>query len=331
MGAKMRSKNDELQPSLFLGPQFQKFPAHSKVVTWEKIKEKIKAGQGQGHFENYTPWIRVTRHWRNAKSVSGHLAAPELNRHHHNLSANEHIAIQFFKWLGAVDVREQFPIWPFEHDHPIVGLPGVANLAKCRGLTEIAKEAGIKHGKNVGSSSDYVATIDMLTTWHTQNSFKLIAIDCKPYDLNRIDTASMRDRERLELARRYCKENNIHWCLFNSQTLPKNFVKNLDALCPTLKRQEIIDLKNSQHYSSLVTLLNSEGTRSKPFFLIKQFASENRLEEQQVFVMFKYGVWTQDIDHNFENYFDTWNHLIPGGKKLKEQMRARFLGELEIA
>ncbi len=327
----MPSKNDELQQSLFLGPQFQKFPTHSNVVTWEKTKEKIKAGQGQGHFENYIPWIRVTRHWHNTKSVSGHLAAPELNRHHHYVSANELTAFQFFKWLGAVDVREQFPIWPFEHDHPMVGLPGVGNLAKCRGLTEIAKEAGIKHGKNVGSNSDYVATIDMLTTWYTPNSVKLIAIDCKPYDLKRIDAASMRDRERLELARRYCKENNIHWFLFNSQTLPKNFVKNLDALYPTLKRQEIIDLKNSSHYRKLVQFLNSEGKRSKPFFLIKQFASENNFDEKDVFVMFKYGVWTQDIDHNFENYFDTWNHLIPGGRSLKKQMRARYLEEHGIA
>lgn len=327
----MRSKSAELQLSLFLGAQFQKLPTHSNVVTWEKIKEKIKAGQGQGHFEEYVPWLRVTRNWHNVKSASGHLAAPELNRHHHYVSTNEHIAFQFFKWLGAIDVREQFPVWPFEHDHPMAGLPGVGSLAKCRGLTDIALDAGIKHGKNIGGKSDFVATIDMLTTWLTPNGIRLIAIDCKPYDYTHLDAASLRDRERLELARRYCMENDIEWILFNSQTLSKNFVKNLDALYPTLKREEAIDLKSSQHYKELVRLLNSEGTKSKPFFLIKQFANKHNLAEQHAFAMFKFGVWTQDIDHNFENYLDTWNQLLPGGRLLKEKMRSRFLGGLEVA
>ncbi len=120
----------------------------------KNLREQIKAGRGQGHGADYQPWLQVSRRRSPSNGNINFRHLPILGRHSHFMSRNEwHIAL-WILWLGVEDLREQFPLWPFPHPHPLFGRAEVeqTRLPSSRGTLEIAKELGIDHGRIVGSN-----------------------------------------------------------------------------------------------------------------------------------------------------------------------------------
>ena len=199
-------------------------------MTWEKIKNLIAAGYGQGHFSDYKPWLRVTKRDYSPTSTIGHHPSIAQGRLHHYRSLGEYALILVLKWLGAVDVRDQFPVWPWEHDHPGAGLPGFEKPPRLRGLVSIAKDAGVEHGAYPGTNIPYIATIDILSTWRrTDQSYYLLAHECKPFGKVYVPNLLDPTKERLVLTRRYCLEANIPNQLAHPETLNKELIRNLEA------------------------------------------------------------------------------------------------------
>lgn len=137
-----------------------------KAMTIGRLQGLILQGFGQGRGEGYTPWIRVTR--GNAPRKSNHVVAVThvQARPLHLLSRLEYRAVRLAMWLGAVEVREQFPLWPWTGGpHPMAGLDDERDraLPTTLGLLALAKKAGIRHGHFVGAPNlPYVATTDLV-------------------------------------------------------------------------------------------------------------------------------------------------------------------------
>src|SRR5690348_10023239 len=83
-------------------------PPQTGLMTRKKLAALISAGYGQGHFQRYKPWLRVTKRDYSPQSVVGHLPAVEFARAHHFRSIAERDTIHVVKWLGACDVRDAF-------------------------------------------------------------------------------------------------------------------------------------------------------------------------------------------------------------------------------
>lgn len=141
-------------------------PSQSGRMTWKKLDALLDAGYGQGHRARYKPWLRVTRRECSPCSTVGHLPATELRRLYHFRSIAERTVIILLRWLGAYDLRDQFPAWPWPHRHPSDGLPGMSEPRQ-RGLLEVARGLGIDHGTFVGSAIPYIATLDVMSTWRS--------------------------------------------------------------------------------------------------------------------------------------------------------------------
>lgn len=176
------------------------------VMTINKLENTVDEGRGQGHGLKYLPWLFIRR--RNPSPVSNQVAGailPGLNRECCFLARTEWLIALMSYWLGALDVREQFPLWPWPHPHPLYGVPCCdwRNLPASPGLIEIAKEAGIDHGVFVGSKVPYVATTDLAVTVRVDPQPRLAAIAVKAEKplLDSEPTDSV--RSRLELERRY--------------------------------------------------------------------------------------------------------------------------------
>ena len=106
-----------------------------KAMTAGRLQALIRQGFGQGRGERYVPWIRVTR--GNAPRKSNHVVAVThvQSRPVHLLSRLEYRALRLAVWLGAIEVREQFPLWPWQGGpHPMAGLDVDAR----RKLTHVA-------------------------------------------------------------------------------------------------------------------------------------------------------------------------------------------------
>lgn len=102
------------------------------------------------------------------------------------------------RYLRALDVREQFPLWPFPHPHPLVDHPETQQRRprQCPGLIAIADKLGVDHGREVGSDVPYVASLDLLVTLKRKNGMGLAGIALKPHELilaTVLDTPLLKD------------------------------------------------------------------------------------------------------------------------------------------
>lgn len=195
-------------------------------MSWELLKQHVDDRRGQGWGMSYLPWLWIRR--RNPSPVSNQVAGamlPGLNRECCFLARTEWLIALLCYWLGALDVREQFPLWPWHHPHPLEGvLPGQTGvLPTSVGLVEIAKDAGIDHGRFVGSNVPYCATTDVVATVQGQDGLRLAAIAVKAKKALLEAEPADRALERLELERRYHKALGDHFEVATEELVPETF------------------------------------------------------------------------------------------------------------
>lgn len=298
-------------------------PTQTGRMTAKKLEALIRAGYGQGHFQRYKPWLRVTKRDSSPVSFVGHLPSPEFARLHHFRAIAERRTIQLARWLGAIDVREQYPMWPWTHPHPAMGLEGVEDPGPVRGLIEIAAEAHIRHGNFLGTRLPYIGTIDMLTTWRRNDgSWLLIALDNKPEETVLAPTIVSRVKERLELARRYCTECQIKHLIIHAELLPSELTTNIDALAPPADFQTI----RTSLYLEVVESLQEHGYTQSPLIILDRIASRRSRSIFELHKLFHLTLWRLDVDHDLTLPFDPAEPLQKGGITVKQQLRSAWLG-----
>lgn len=300
-------------------------PPQTGLMTFEKLYALIEAGHGQGHFQRYKPWLRVTKRDLSPNSVIGHLPAPTLGRTHHYRSIAEKETIHIAKWLGAIDVRDQFPAWPWMHQHPGVGLPGFDGTSKLRGLISISKEAGVEHGNYIGTKIPYVATIDILTTWISPDKkHYLIALQNKPEKISKSPEPNTRPKQRLEIIRRYCIESDITHRIIHAEKFPRELPVNLEFLEPNLRTQEIQSIANSHLYKRVLHELKINGYSDPPQKIINYVASRNKSQLNILFKLLHLALWRTDIDHDLTLPYRPCDPLTKGGENFLHDLRGAW-------
>lgn len=298
-------------------------PSQAGRMTAKKLEALIQAGYGQGHFQRYKPWLRVTKRDSSPSSFVGHLPSPEFARLHHFRAIAERRTIQLACWLGAKDVREQYPMWPWAHPHPAEGLDGVDSSASVRGLIDIAAEAHIRHGNFPGTHLPYIGTIDMLTTWKRHDgSWLLIAIDNKPEETVFAPTIMSRIKERLELARRYCVECQIRYLIVHAELFPLELAANIDAFAPTSALHSLF----TPLYLEVVDALREHGYTQSPLTILKRIESRRACSPLELQTNFHLALWRLDVDHDLTLPFDPAEPLQKGGIAVKQRLRKEWLG-----
>ena len=296
-------------------------------MTRKKLDALIRAGYGQGHFQRYKPWLRVTKRDYSPNSNVGHLPARSLARAHHYRARAERNTIQVAKWLGAVDVREAYPAWPWSHEHPGYGLSGFDEAPRLPGLSQIAIEAGILHGSFPGTNIPYVATLDMLTTWRDRGGrYRLVAFENKPEEVTYAPNPLSRPKERLELTRRYCRLAGIPHRIIHAENLPPELIVNLDLLEPHLTKQRLDDLTGSSAYEEVVDTLEARGHDTPPNNLLTDIQRRRGHSDSTLTAALHLALWRQDVDHDLSKPFKPWQPLCRGGIALKAELFDTWVG-----
>ncbi len=300
-------------------------PRSSRVMTQQKLTEQIRSGYGQGHGSSYQPWIKIRR--MNSSPNSNQVVAwmAPLGRTAHYFSRGEYHTALVLLWLGVSDLREQFPLWPMPHPHPMEGAIAAenVNLPWSRGLLQIAHEAGIEHGVEFGTKIPYVATIDLLAMAFLDDGPRLIGFSSKPFEFPNEDV-KLRTLERLELERRYFNDIDAGYFVTSAAIVPGLMASQLEWW---------LDGSILNQSPDLIPLIDCFADRVNQYKdqsiseVVRETAQNLSISLDAAWMLFKHCAWTQKIDIDPSIRIVTSHPIKPGGVALRTTLRQKFFGK----
>ncbi|SIQ68095.1 TnsA endonuclease N terminal [Aromatoleum tolulyticum] len=296
----------------------------AKGMSWKKLMERVQGGHGQGHGRNYRPWLTIRR--KNPSPTSNQVVSwmPGLGRVAHYFSRGEYHTALMLLWLGVLDIREQFPLWPMPHPHPLTGVPGTQDgqLPWSRGLLKIAQDAGIDHGYEFGTRLPYVATLDLLVSVPGHHGPTLAGFSSKPID-DADDEVRWRTLERLELERRYCGELGIPYRVSYSALIPLLMAGQLEWLLDSA------NLDYAPHLARLADFF-ARGFCERPDLSItdavQASAKHMELDSDTGWLLFRHCAWHQKIDIDLSHRILTSLPARLGGRQVCDALRTQLFG-----
>lgn len=291
-----------------------------------RLSELINDGYGQGRNDGYCPWIRIRR--RLISKVSNLVVLPTplyAWRSLHLLSGYEDRAANLALWLGAMEVREQFPAWPDPHEHPLTGLcPDRDRLLPfAPGLREIARACGIDHGVYPSTKIPFVATVDLALRLGKPPHDRLVLWSCKPLELM-LEKGGERRLERLELERRYALAIGALNVVIDGSEAPRKFFARLDWFRPL--HDEMLVFSGSAileefvahflHVCGSMPLNQAVRATGKRFHLTADLAHR----------LFRLASWIGHIDLDFMRPISMSRPIKRDGGATRKRMRMELLG-----
>jgi hypothetical protein len=298
-------------------------------MTRSRLQSLIRQGFGQGRDEMYVPWIRVTR--GNAPRQSNHIVAKisAQNAPLHLMSAMEHEAARVASWLGANEIRSQFPLFPWSgHPHPTAGLCAAhdAQLAPTRGLLEIAQQAGIKHGTYVGAPDlPYVATSDLAVSLGDVTHQQLMFWAVKPAALLRGLKPNARMLQRIHLERLYADSVGAKHVLYDGSHVNPDLLTNLDWLEPL--RSDRSDLAVLNERARFVTAFKQRSPDEPLRDRIAHAAQAVAVDITTAQRHFRTAAWMTEIDIDLSRPILMSLPMTTGGGEFKTSLFVRLTGE----
>lgn len=292
-------------------------------LLFKQICERILDGAGSGHCSAFQPWLQLRR--KNASKESNQVRGwiVPLGRTATYMSRGEYRTALLLLWLKIADLREQYPIWPTAHPHPLEGAElAPSNLKPSRGLLAIASESGINHEKEIGTKIPYIATIDFAATVVIDGIARLFLFALKPI-AHRDQAVEWKTAGRLELERRYSEEIEATYKVIYSGIVSDELAANLDKWAVHSDLSEHPHLRASiQRFNDAMNVNHGLSIRES----IAKAADDCGLEPSDAWVLHNYCAWHQiiDIDPRKELL-----HSYPapqGGRAFRQKLREQFFG-----
>lgn len=298
------------------------------IVTWKTLSERIDAGRGQQHHDKYLPWI-----WIRRKNVSGQSnqvvdPMPGYRRGNHFLALVEwHVALLCI-YLGVLDVREQFPLWPQEHQHPLCDYP-TAYTQKwnhCRGLMEIADELNIDHGYEIGSDAPYVATLDIAATVRRKDGIGLAGLSLKPHELVLTTETDARINERLTLENVCLREYGASHKIVDKSILGPYTGGNLELLSSGNRLPA--ELRDSRLQTEFVTRFIDIAQITSINEAIFRASKQMGMSKVDGNLLWRHCTWKRYIEIDITKPLEISSPLKIGGRAIMDAISTELFGEV---
>lgn len=299
-------------------------------MTEKRLLDLVRSGYGQGHGRNYRAFLKNTRSAiskRGTQSSGKTLYA--FDRACDFKSRQEKKIARALLWLGASDVREQFPIWPMIHPHPLRGAPGseLMDLPDAPGLASIARQAGIRLGVFIGTDTPYVATIDYMVTVYRTKIPNLVAVACKDRDVVMSDAPLSRPLERLELERLYCEQICVPHVIVDREVFGAQLLANLEWLMPD--ETTVCELSKDPSLDEFLTSIAKALILLPIDIAVEHVSTQFGWPATRGFTAFRYATWTQFLDIDLTQPILMTQMATGGGNQIRELLRQEIFGEID--
>ncbi|AWH18467.1 hypothetical protein C1922_14755 [Stenotrophomonas sp. ZAC14D2_NAIMI4_7] len=300
----------------------------SRKFSLPQLELAFKQGRGIGVGEDYRPWIQITRNRSSPLSNLRVTQIPYMRRSLHCLSRGEAHMVHYLRWLGASDIREQYPMWNWPHAHPLAQLREDLGCGEMHpGMAAVAEKAQFVLRTYPGTDIRTVLTMDLMVTVPAEiNKARLVAISCKP--LQRVLEGREDDREiqRLELDRLYCEAGKIPFVLAHPEQLPRTLIVQLEAYGPVGDPDRYRVLASSSEYADFVDRLDSLVYTRPAMQAARRAAKGLPWDHDTMVSALRTSIWHQHIDVDLATQISLARPLRPGGKAFRAAQAAKWLG-----
>jgi hypothetical protein len=292
------------------------------------IRGYCSKGRGFGHGEDYQAWIQLRRWNASPVSVQTFGNVPPFRRSGSFLSRSEWLLALVLSWVGC-HVREQFPMWPWYHMHPLYGQTSGAdgNLPRSSGTLELCKRAGIEHGKFVGTRIPYVWTFDLCATlaWLPieQQTCALISVKPLSSELYSGDIDPIaRGPEKLEVERRFAHELKLPYFVADRSSYPGPLLGNLEwlrnaAIVPSAHPIAIAINQYLQRHGHELHCYPPNEWKSR-------FQRDFNLTVEEADHAIQHILWHQYADADLSKDVNLDAVQRPGGQRLRDAIRSNL-------
>lgn len=297
------------------------------VMNIDRLLRLILQGFGQGRGDDYKPWIPVTRGLPAAVSNIGVFHVSTQARPLHLLSRLEQGAAHVAAWIGARELREQFPLFPWAWIHPLSGLHPARDclLPAAPALLSIGEEAGIDIGRFVGSERvPFVATTDLVLRFGEPPNDRLIFWSCKPRGVLDDPKSAPQAERRIELESRYARKVGAFHAVYDGSHASKTLVTQLDWLAPRYGEYDS-DVERSLRCKFAETFNRFDAGRATGD-LIAASAQELKTNIKEAQRLFRACAWEGSIDADLSHPIVMSRALRRGGSTIKREIKKLLAG-----
>jgi hypothetical protein len=291
--------------------------------TLSKLTEKIARGFGRGRGRTYYPWLETSKSNSSGVSYNYFEHLPVRPQNVHMMSKLEHMLMLQACYLQPLEVREQFPLWPFEHPHPHDGWCDAldAQCGEMPGLYDLARDSGIDHGHFVGTRGlPYVATTDfVLYDKREDEGDRLTFISCKPSEVYKTDA---RARERVALDRIYANVANAQHIFLTEKDIDPMLCENLQWILPTYSRVELYGRSPQLH--DFAAVLQTSLAQMPLGNAILRAGSAVAVQGELMHEFFRLAAWLGLIDINLTQPVVMCEYASLGGHRVRSHLHKKY-------
>ena len=259
----------------------------TKRFTPTVLARFAREGRGNGLYETYVPWHRVSRGDPSSRGRS-HLQMWN-GRQRELLSDGEWTCVLFATMLPNLkDIREQFPLSADSSRHELADYTSDAPTGKFPGTKEICEQLGFSHPaiSNNGKSADWIPTTDMLLLLQScRGPLELLAISVKP---NEQFTNGMRKSLALEQA--YWDARQVSWLLITPEQFDKRIALTLRCSAPWALGEKVREEDKTK-----ATSLTSRHIGRSLTYILQTISSNLGGDMDRAQRAFWQAVWCGDI------------------------------------
>ncbi len=288
----------------------------------DAVERAIFSGLGQGRGDDYTPWIHIRRNFSSPVSYQVFDHVGIHGRNHHFLSKLEFDTALLNSFIGAEELRECLPMWPYEHANPASEDDG-REVAGVPGLIEVARGLGIDHGCFIGSTVPYIASLDLMFCVRPKGKAKFIGISCKP---TAIFNKSHRARERIALDAAYCAQIGSRHIRESGDMLDALVIAQLLWMRPLPSQ-----LRLHRHDSRLIDFAGLFNVYCEHMVIrdAVDAAAQSTGASNNAWLFFRLGVWLHLIDIDLKKSIQTSRMIQRGGASAIHAWRNHYWGPHE--
>lgn len=296
-------------------------------VSWQYLEKLLVEGHGTGFGERYQPFLKLRRWNPSSASVQVLKPVPPFTRNYHFFSKSEYLVALALSWAGA-EIREQFPAWPWPHPHPQYSrvLERDRELPWSRGMEAVCRDAGIEHGRFIGTKIPYIWTFDLelYLPWSTLPSRSTRLVSVKPLDSERFQSPDPVDRalEKLEGERRYALELEIPYFVADRSQFSQKLLSMLDALASAA----VLPSSHSLHVA-LERFLQTYGHRLQDLptsEILEILKKDFKASHQEACFLKDHMHWHQTIDIDLSAHVRENEPPKLGGRALRTLIREQL-------